>query len=411
MPHPTDESDKNTLPDPELNPLLNPLLAAHMGRWAEVYFTNPPEKRGQAVADLLRELQNALPPEADPGPVLSAPIIPAPIVQAPISQAPISQDESTGKELRVETGDSSSSAIETERSCGACGYQNLEGQKFCGMCGASLLVPLQSQSPPVEEPVLAAAGSWSESEPSLGSHFVDYANAPAARSVEHDDFRETVGTMSQEALPRFAIEPEDTPYRYRLYVVGAVAILLTVLIYMGWRGTKVVSSSGAPQSAPPAAVSPAQPAPAPSVQESTSQTVSPESNQPAPVQRQKEGNASSRANQPTDSRPAAQIVPVAGSSSAVVSEPSAAEDLATAEKYLSGSAGVPRDSGQAALWLWKAMRQGNVAATMALADLYLRGDGVPQSCDQAHVLLDAAARKGSKAAAERLRHLQAFGCQ
>jgi TPR repeat protein len=48
---------------------------------------------------------------------------------------------------------------------------------------------------------------------------------------------------------------------------------------------------------------------------------------------------------------------------------------------------------------------------MALADLYLKGDGVTKSCDQAHVLLDAAARKGSRAAAERLRHLQAFGCE
>ncbi len=41
---PEDESKTGTLPDPELNPLLNPLLAANMGRWAEVYFTNPPEK-------------------------------------------------------------------------------------------------------------------------------------------------------------------------------------------------------------------------------------------------------------------------------------------------------------------------------------------------------------------------------
>jgi hypothetical protein len=53
---PSDESKSKTLLDPELNPILNPLLAAHMGRWAEVYFTSPPEKREQAVADLLREL-------------------------------------------------------------------------------------------------------------------------------------------------------------------------------------------------------------------------------------------------------------------------------------------------------------------------------------------------------------------
>ena len=60
--HPENESDANTLPDPALNPLLNPILAAHMGRWAEVYFTNPPEKRGEAVAELIRELENNSPP-------------------------------------------------------------------------------------------------------------------------------------------------------------------------------------------------------------------------------------------------------------------------------------------------------------------------------------------------------------
>src|SRR5580693_1285670 len=59
-PHPTDETP-NSLPDPELNPLLNPVLAAHMGRWAEAYFTAPPEKREEAVSELLRELRNDSP--------------------------------------------------------------------------------------------------------------------------------------------------------------------------------------------------------------------------------------------------------------------------------------------------------------------------------------------------------------
>ncbi|MDQ1389767.1 MAG: hypothetical protein QOF56_3221, partial [Acidobacteriaceae bacterium] len=63
MAHPRDKFDEETLPDPELNPLLNPVLAAHMGRWAEVYFTSPPEKRGQAVSDLIRELKDKPPEE------------------------------------------------------------------------------------------------------------------------------------------------------------------------------------------------------------------------------------------------------------------------------------------------------------------------------------------------------------
>jgi TPR repeat protein len=78
---------------------------------------------------------------------------------------------------------------------------------------------------------------------------------------------------------------------------------------------------------------------------------------------------------------------------------------------LSGNHGMTRDSREAAQWLWKAVGKGNLAATMALSDLYLRGDGVPKNCDQARLLLDAAARKGGTTAAQRLRNLQAFGCE
>ena len=57
MPDPMNKTDSGTVSDPNLNPLFqNPVLGQHMGRWAEVYFTNPPEKRREAVQQLLREL-------------------------------------------------------------------------------------------------------------------------------------------------------------------------------------------------------------------------------------------------------------------------------------------------------------------------------------------------------------------
>jgi TPR repeat protein len=101
---------------------------------------------------------------------------------------------------------------------------------------------------------------------------------------------------------------------------------------------------------------------------------------------------------------------MAASSSPLAPEPSSAEDLATAEKYLNGQ-GVPRDGEEGVRWLWKAEGKGNLAATMALADLFLRGDVLAKNCGQARLLLDVAAKKGSRAAGERLRNLQAFGCQ
>jgi TPR repeat protein len=69
-----------------------------------------------------------------------------------------------------------------------------------------------------------------------------------------------------------------------------------------------------------------------------------------------------------------------------------------------------KDSGEAAKWLWRSFGKKNGAAALLLSDLYVRGEGVPQSCDQARVLLGAAARNGTPDAAEKLRTLPERGC-
>src|ERR1700757_4105168 len=65
---PAKKSEEDQLPAANLNPLLNPVLGAHMGRWAEVYFTSPPERREEAVLDLLRELEGETPPKNETAP-------------------------------------------------------------------------------------------------------------------------------------------------------------------------------------------------------------------------------------------------------------------------------------------------------------------------------------------------------
>ncbi len=70
-----------------------------------------------------------------------------------------------------------------------------------------------------------------------------------------------------------------------------------------------------------------------------------------------------------------------------------------------------RDPSEAAKLLWKAVRKQNSTAAILLSDLYMRGDGVPRSCDQARLLLVAAARRGSPLAAQQLRNLESQGCQ
>jgi hypothetical protein len=60
--------------------------------------------------------------------------------------------------------------------------------------------------------------------------------------------------------------------------------------------------------------------------------------------------------------------------------------------------------------LWTLVQAGNSTAAAALAELYIKGDGVPQSCAQARVLLLVASEKRNAAAIKRLASLDKEGC-
>ncbi len=85
-------------------------------------------------------------------------------------------------------------------------------------------------------------------------------------------------------------------------------------------------------------------------------------------------------------------------------------ELAAALAALRGTNGV-RDSAKAARLLWAAVANDNSTAAVILADLYLRGDGVPKSCEQGRVLLTAASNTGDVQGQEKLKELNANGCQ
>ena len=61
--------------------------------------------------------------------------------------------------------------------------------------------------------------------------------------------------------------------------------------------------------------------------------------------------------------------------------------------------------------LWSAVASGNASAAVDLARLYLRGDGAPQNCEQAKVLLRAAANGGSLEARQQLKKLRTAHCR
>ena len=90
---------------------------------------------------------------------------------------------------------------------------------------------------------------------------------------------------------------------------------------------------------------------------------------------------------------------------------SGAQELTMAEGYLSGRYGNARNTSEAARWLWKSVAKQNTTASVLLANLYTQGDGVSKNCDQARLLLVAAAKKGSVVAAQNLRSLESGGCK
>jgi len=67
------------------------------------------------------------------------------------------------------------------------------------------------------------------------------------------------------------------------------------------------------------------------------------------------------------------------------------------------------DSAAEAAWLWKSTAKGNPDAPVLLADMYMKGDGVPRSCEQAVVLLKTAAEKENARARNRLASMYATG--
>ncbi len=67
------------------------------------------------------------------------------------------------------------------------------------------------------------------------------------------------------------------------------------------------------------------------------------------------------------------------------------------------------DATASAAWLWKATAKGNPEAPVQLADMYIKGNGVPRSCEQAVVLLKTAAEKENALARNRLASMYATG--
>jgi hypothetical protein len=61
--------------------------------------------------------------------------------------------------------------------------------------------------------------------------------------------------------------------------------------------------------------------------------------------------------------------------------------------------------------LWSAVQSGSVSAEVSLAERFARGQGVSKNCDQAKVLMKAAADRGNREARLRLYEMETGGCR
>jgi len=60
--------------------------------------------------------------------------------------------------------------------------------------------------------------------------------------------------------------------------------------------------------------------------------------------------------------------------------------------------------------LWASTEAGDANAAAALADVYLRGDGIPVNCDQGRILLFVASKENNAQATKKLQQLSRTGC-
>lgn len=397
MPSQSDPSTASQAGTPaELNPLLNPLLAENMGRWAETYFTATPEHREQAVLELVRQL------EIEKASGTHA---------APTQRDPIDATQVLGKDRLLR--------------CEVCGHENPAAHRFCGMCGTAIY-PGSSTSHEGNErrireefPPTSFDNSFDAPNSEEKWEGAEDSYEPAPRN-EHELslFQNVAGGHSEYEDAGWIYDPPaSSPYRVLIGIVLAVAIL--GLGYMAWRGMQNSKESARTPAPPPVATEAPSPAPA-----QTSASNEPPSN-PAPANPTPPKASETAAAAPTPvAKETEPVAPRNGPSpkpaaTAVPANPAApqpqagngSEELALAQRYLAGSNGQGRDPAEAAKLLWKSIEKHNTRAAVSLADLYLKGEGVSKNCDQARVLLDSAARKGVAGAGERLRNLQAFGCQ
>jgi len=112
-----------------------------------------------------------------------------------------------------------------------------------------------------------------------------------------------------------------------------------------------------------------------------------------------------------DHTPGNQVAAIDGHSSPLAPEPTASyQPGRTAHQTHLNVNESQKKTSMTPKQLWASVQSGNSKAAVALADLYIKGEGVPQNCNQARVLLLFASEKRNAEAIKRLQALDKTGC-
>lgn len=380
------------LPNPELNPLINPTLGRHLGRWAQVYFTSPPEKREKAIEELLRELQ-----------------------EHPVAEQTDSSGPDAAETIRI-IEDAHPPTPATR--CPQCGHRSAYAQRFCGMCGAPF-----SQEEPATHRVLATESV--SHAPAFSDRAFLAGDAgdpqPSSERLDNDAFAD-VSWLREKSVSN---QTGSWSKRSRRYVPALVAVLAIGILFYAQSRPQDASSrltisthatQGGSKETPPQV--PAESSSAAESPQAAVPSLAPPTAPPGEAKPKEQAQVPGAGDAVLDTQPkTAESRPWKAPAAAAPQMTTASSspttngslEVAQAEEWLSGRV-RPRDSAQAAQWLWRAVAKENPTAILMLSDLYRVGDGVPRSCDQARLLLTAAARKSVPQAAEKLRDLLRTGC-
>ena len=437
-------SPSKALPDPRLNPLLNPILAQHLGRWAHVYYTNPVERREAAVKELVAELEAEAANLAQAHPNRAAPEIATPIRHVtPVEQAP------AGGALRVETPSDAQPNHQTTVPVNTVPVNN-DTESVAAQVGAWVKLPAEDSLPEPVASVETSEYSLPQNPPSQDLPFYDRSEEtpiaePLRESVPEtaapvpvsstapEDYR-AFGEMlakSDAAMELASFNSRRPARNWQIPLVAAAVLVFLGVSFWVSRGGHARAPGEAAHSIAPATAS----APLPTT------PVSPSSGQPRVVAQgtvgqgvvaqgvvaqqivpqtddvgtNRQGNGTGITPPLSNAAGKNALGSVSPSNIPPVETPPVDPEMVAGMRALRGD-GVPRDSAEAVRHFWQSAKNKNGSALVVLAGLYAQGDGVAKDCDQAKVLLDAAARQArSRTQAQRIEStretLRNSGCE